>query len=357
MGCICSGSSEVINPNQVDLSHFEIHKCVGKGGFGKVHAVIKKTDGKMYAMKSMEKSFLLAKESNFSTMWAERFVMSKFNSPFLVHLYHAFQDKESLYLVMNFMKGGDLRYYLEKKGAMKEDVCKFFAAEMLLGLEEMHSHNVIYTDLKPENILLDDDGHIRISDFGLCVQLKKEHNYLHHGERGTDGYIAPELLRREYYGYSPDVWTLGIVIYELIHNHRPFHAKTVLIDELVLSEKISPLLRDLISKLLEKDPTKRLGCGPDKWDEVKRHEWFSSIDWTAAKQKTLKPPFLPDPDVAHCSPVFELEEQLLAEKKTHVFTLEQQERFKGFSYETKLEPSNDNMILAKVPENEEKERS
>jgi len=280
-------------------------------------------------------------------MWAERYVMSKFNSPFLVHLYHAFQDTQCLYLVMNFMKGGDLRYYLEKRGPMQEDVCRFFAAEILLGLEEMHSHNIIYTDLKPENVLLDEDGHVRVSDFGLCVQLKKENNYLTQGERGTGGYIAPEVLQRAKYSFSPDLWAFGVLIYELLHNRRPFRSKevSVNIDDLMVSDKISKKCEDLIRGLLRTDPKVRLGCGPQRWAQVKQHEWFSCIDWDIAKEKKLKPPFLPDPDVAHCSPVFELEEQLLVEKKIHKFTSEQQLKFKGFSYCIKLTRGSSSPVL------------
>jgi len=228
-----------------------------------------------------------------------------------------------------------LRYYLEKRGPMSEDVCRFFAAEMLLGLEEMHSHHIVYTDLKPENVLLDEEGHICISDFGLCVQLRKENNYLTQGERGTDGYIAPEILAREKYSLSPDVWTYGIVLYELLHNHLPFQSKQD-VDGLLVNEKLSFEIGDLLANLLRRNHKKRIGCGPDAWEAVKKHAWFKPIDWEVAKSKGLKPPFKPDPDVANCSPVFDLEDQLLSEQKNHQFTPEQQEKFKGFSYRVDL---------------------
>jgi serine/threonine protein kinase len=137
-------------------------------------------------------------------------------SPFLVHLYWAFQDDQYLYLVMNFMKGGDLRYYLDKHGPMPEATCRFYVAELLLAVEEMNSLGLVYRDLKPENILLDEDGHLRLSDFGLVYDLKNTQDGMTSGEAGTRGYLSPEVLTGRY-GFTQDVWSYGITIYELLH--------------------------------------------------------------------------------------------------------------------------------------------
>ncbi len=146
------------------------------------------------------------------------------------------------------MQGGDLRYYLNTKGSMSEADCAFYAAEIILGLEELHHLNVVYRDLKPDNVLLDDTGHLRISDFGLAVFLRKEDNYTVTGGAGTPGYQAPEVILRQPYGRSADVWSLAITMYELLERQRPFRKPEDALREsrIEFHQKLKPETKELI---------------------------------------------------------------------------------------------------------------
>jgi len=208
-----------------------------------------------------------------------------------------------------------------------------------MGLEELHSLNVVYRDLKPDNLLLDSEGHLRISDFGLAVILKKDNDYKVSGGAGTPGYQAPEVLKRLKYGISADYWSLGITLYECLERQRPFHS-----DEEVLSfqkvafhHKVSAEAKSLIRGLLNPDPEKRLGCGPGGVDEIKKHPFFQDItDWTAVHDRKQTPPFLPDLDRANCLADHELQDQFFAEKKEAPLTPEQQKAFEGYEFNVEI---------------------
>lgn len=216
-------------------------QVVGKGGFGKVNAITKKDTGELMALKRMEKFAVLQSAAHLRMVWVERKIMSLQSSPFLCNLLYAFQSPEEvrdssgerrarkitrvlamltciclflflvqLYMVMPFMQGGDLRYHLREHGPLPEQWVVFYAAEMLLGLADLHAKRVVYRDLKPENTLLDEAGHVRISDFGLGHQLTAERNYQTSGQAGTRGYQDPKVLRNEPYGCEIDVFSFGV---------------------------------------------------------------------------------------------------------------------------------------------------
>jgi serine/threonine protein kinase len=349
MGICFSGPQlPPINKVEVDLSHYEVLKVVGKGAFGKVNAVENRTDGKLYALKTMDKEKFLGKKSLLKTLWIERQVMAMFRSWFLVQVHWAFQDEHNLYFVMHFMRGGDLRYYMEQEGQMSEVKCRFYAAEILLALEEMTLYNILYRDLKPENILLDENGHIRVSDFGLCTILTEQHGFMTRGLSGTSGYMAPEVLARTHYNCSQDVWSFGIVLFEFLHCHRPFKDNADVMEGSPPYVGLSAECIDLLEGLLTKDPALRLGCGPNRWEEVKGHKWFQTIDWTEATECKLIPPYVPKPDVAHCSVIFNLEDQFFtADGDQRKVTAEDQKLFDGFDYRNKQDEEG-NLRGAKV---------
>jgi len=323
-----------MNPLQVDQSHFTMMKVVGKGGFGKVNAVTHRVSGQLMAMKRMKKSRLIAKKMYIVTAWRERDVMAQLKSPFLVNLLYAFQDKHHLFLIMPFMPGGDLRYFLSTKGRMPEDWARFYAAEIVLGLEELHSLNVVYRDLKPDNVLLDADGHLRISDFGLAVILSESNKFQITGGAGTPGYQAPEILLRQPYGKPADLFSLGITIYEFLERQRPF-AKP---DDCLAPHRVgfhtdvSPECKSFIRGLLIPDPSKRLGAGPRGFDDIKEHPWFHGLDWVKLNAREISPPFQPELDRANCSADFELQDQFFSEKKEAEIDESLQANFVGFEF-------------------------
>eukprot|EP00457_Paulinella_chromatophora_P003414 gb/GEZN01003422.1/.p1 GENE.gb/GEZN01003422.1/~~gb/GEZN01003422.1/.p1 ORF type:complete len:480 (-),score=88.73 gb/GEZN01003422.1/:362-1801(-) len=348
-GLCCSEKLPPIDETQVNASHFEIMKVVGKGGFGKVNAVMHRPTNTMMAMKRMSKKKLIKKDAYVVTSWRERNIMAQLSSPFLVNLLYAFQDKEDLFVIMPFMQGGDLRYYLNTVGPMNEEVARFYAAEVILGLEELHSKHIAYRDLKPDNILFDSQGHMRISDFGLGVILKEKNRYRTKGSAGTAGYQAPEIMQRKTYTTTADIWSFGITLYEMLNCARPFSKSEDFSNprqdyRVNFMVKVTPECKTLIRGLLRIDAKQRLGAGVGDWDEVKNHEWFKSINWYEMLAKKHEAPFKPKPGWAYCSPDHELQEQFLEEKsKDPDLTEEQQMRFKHYEYNTDLKgkpPSN-----------------
>ncbi len=361
MGC-CSSSADVPpNPERVDLSHFELMKVVGRGGFGKVNAVTRKNSQELLALKRMAKEKVCEKQCNVDMVWVERDIMRQLKGPFLVNLLHAFQDERELFLVMPFMRGGDLRYYLKTQGVMNEDTCRFYSAQTLLALEELHKLHIVYRDMKPDNLLLDENGNVRLSDFGISVQLQREYNYKTRGRAGTPGYLAPELLEGNSYGCSVDLWSFGCTIYEFMHGHSPFSMSRQNVDpgpsgrrgsrteqmlracsqHVTYSRSLSNEARDLLRQLLIVDPAKRGGnLTPNGISDLKAHPWFKSIDWDKLKAKSIPAPFQPDTNRANCSGDFDLEEQFL-EKEPNLATAEQNAKFVGFSFNVKLKRDED----------------
>jgi len=268
MGCCCSEEQlPAINPHAVDLSHFEVLRVLGRGGYGKVNAVKNRLDGAMYALKSMPKARLVRSRQDLEDAWIERDVMSQFRSNFLGHLYWSFQDERYVYLVMHFLPGGDLRFYLKRYKNMSEEQCRFYAVELLLALEEMHQLNLIYRDLKPENIMLDQFGHLRITDFGLVYELKMNGQEVIWpvGESGTPNYFSPEMIEGKEYGFSQDVWSYGVVLYELLHGGVPFVGAYEILNETPpFRRDLSPEGQNLLSGLLWRPVEERLGCDPSR---------------------------------------------------------------------------------------------
>jgi G protein-coupled receptor kinase len=288
----------------ITKSSFRMYRVLGKGGFGEVCACQSRSTGRMYACKKLEKKRVKKRKGELMAI-NEKQILEKVNSRFIVNLAYAFESKDALCLILTLMNGGDLKFHIyHLAGEFDEERALFYAAEIICGLCHLHANRIVYRDLKPENILLDDAGHIRISDLGLAVEIPVGEKIK--GRVGTVGYMAPELLKGEYYTFSPDLWGLGCLIYEMIEGQSPFrHRKEKIkreeIDKRVreqrevYSAKFSPAVRDLCSALLEKDPLKRLGCGEDSRtiDDVKNHACFT-FNWKRIEAALDRPPFVPD---------------------------------------------------------------
>lgn len=186
-------NSILYSSSDVQLEHFKILKVIGRGSFGKVYLVQKKDTSEYYAMKTLKKDVILRRNQKNNTQ-AERLILEKIRSPFIVRLHFAFQNPEKLYFVMDFLNGGELFYHLRREQRFSEERTRFYAAEIILALETLHENGIIYRDLKPENVLLDCEGHIKLTDFGLS-KIKKTENEVSHTFCGTPEYLAPEIIR------------------------------------------------------------------------------------------------------------------------------------------------------------------
>ena len=282
----------ILNNSKVGFNSFEILDCLGEGSFGKVFKVKMKSNGQIYAMKVINKKFLL-KNNQLRYAITECNVLKQATSPFILTLYYSFQTPENLYMIIDYCPGGDLNFHI-LQNLFEEDEAKFYIAELILGIEHLHELDIIYRDLKPENILINSDNHIKLADFGLA---KEGINDMQNSKSfcGSPAYLAPEMLNRKGVGKSADIYGIGAVLYEMICGSPPFFANNIKIlyknisqSKLMLPDYFSDELKDLLSQLLCKDPQKRIGV-LDK-SELKNHEWFKDIDWEKLAKKEIEPP-------------------------------------------------------------------
>ena len=326
----------------VKLSYqdFEPLKLIGTGSFGKVLLVKYNSNNNLYAMKVLNKSQIKLKKQEENTK-NERDLMVKLNNPFILSIKFAFQDESKLYIVSEFLQGGDLFYHLHHSTInLTEEVAKFYIIELILGLEFLHQNNVIFRDLKPENILLDSEGHIRISDFGLSKILENSRDKAY-TLCGTLKYLAPEILKNKGYEKSVDWWSLGCIFYEMLMGHLPFKINGNVIDPEVFEEKIkfndnmNPLLVDLISQLLAVNPKKRIGYGDSDAKKIKEHQYFIDVDWNKYLNKEIEPPFVPkldgDMDLRYFDKSF-TDEPVNSDRATIMSGSNRTSEYNGFTY-------------------------
>ncbi|XP_041744212.1 ribosomal protein S6 kinase alpha-2-like [Coregonus clupeaformis] len=300
---------------KADPSQFELLKVLGQGSYGKVFLVrkIKGSDrGQLYAMKVLRKATLKVRDRVRSKM--ERDILAEVNHPFIVKLHYAFQTEGKLYLILDFLRGGDLFTRLSKEVMFTEEDVKFYLAELALALDHLHSLGIIYRDLKPENILLDEEGHIKITDFGLSKEAI-DHDKRAYSFCGTIEYMAPEVVNRRGHTQSADWWSFGVLMFEMLTGSLPFQGKDrketmalILKAKLGMPQFLSPEVQSLIRALFKRNPTNRLGAGPDGVEEIKRHNFFGNIDWNKLYRREIKPPFKPavgrPEDTFHFDPEF-----------------------------------------------------
>jgi serine/threonine kinase 32 len=191
-------------------------RSVGKGAFGKVRLVQHKGTKKLYALKYINKEKCLQMHA-VDNILSERRLLEQIDFNLIVNLRYAFQDDENLFMVLDLMLGGDLRFHLDRLGYLPEEHVQFYAAQLALSLRYLHSRNIIHRDLKPDNILLDERGHAHLTDFNIAVRLSRQRKRPLMSVAGSLAYISPEILQKQGYTYSVDWWSLGIVIYELLY--------------------------------------------------------------------------------------------------------------------------------------------
>lgn len=281
------------------MDDFQMLKVLGKGTFGKVVMCKEKATGDVMAMKILKKDVIVAKDEIAHTLTENR-VLQMTNHPFLTSLKYSFQTHDRLCFVMEYVNGGELFFHLSRERVFSEERTRFYGAEITMAIGYLHELGVIYRDLKLENLLLDKEGHIKLTDFGLC---KEEITY---GDTtrtfcGTPEYLAPEVLEDNDYGRAVDWWGVGVVMYEMMCGRLPFYSRDhevlfelILMEEVKFPARLSTDAKGLLTGLLIKDPTQRLGGGTDDYKEVKTHVFFSTINFDDLMAKKIEPPFKPE---------------------------------------------------------------
>lgn len=285
-------------PSKLRKGDFKLIRILGKGAFGKVYLVRCKLNNNKYALKCIKKDKVISSRLTEHVI-REKEIMEHLRSPFLVSLASSFQDTTNLYMLMQLVEGGELFSYLsERDTSLTEDEAKFYAACVIVGLDYLNNEGLSWRDLKPENILLDISGYAMLTDFGFAKSIPK-------GSKsftlcGTPEYLAPEIVLQSGHTNAVDWWALGILIYEMVTGKPPFCDedrvslfKSITSVSYSMPECFSEDLKDLISKLLVRTPSKRLGSSPAGAKSVKEHPWFRGFDWTALMNREMNPPFIP----------------------------------------------------------------
>ena len=288
-----------IKEEKVTKSSFDFINIIGRGGFGKVWKVYSRKYKKVFAMKEMSKSKIIDKRSEKSVK-SERDMLELMNHPFIINMHFSFQDTDNLYIAMDLLTGGDLRYHICKHKKFFEEQTKFFIACIILSLDYIHTNNILHCDLKPENLVLDSNGYMKLTDFGIAKVYKKE-NFRE--TSGTLGYMAPEVLCAQNHTIAVDYFALGVIGYELMNGTRPYIGKNRKeIKERIMAKQVqvkkeqiprgwSVESADFINRLLQRKPINRLGLRGSI--EVKEHLWFKDFDWKGLYLFKLKAPFIP----------------------------------------------------------------
>ena len=308
-------SSKIQNNNNnnnninINLENFEFIKVIGRGNYAKIYLVMYKKTSEVFALKSIRKDQIISENIIYNIL-NEKEILSNNESEFILNLSFFFQTPERIYFVTPFIKGGDLFNLLKKKRHLTENLIRFYSAQIAIAISEIHESEFIYRDLKPENILIDEEGFIKLCDFGSCTRInlnKKTKDFA-----GTIYYASPEMIAGIGYDQMTDWWSFGILIYELLTGNVPFisHDKTRIFELIEMTEIKFPNeilnennekelfypskeIKDLIEKLLIKDPNKRLGK-KNGIEEIKTHSFYRDLNFDLVKKKKLKPLFKPN---------------------------------------------------------------
>jgi len=332
---------------QLSKSNFKFCYIIGKGGFGKVWKVEYKKTKEAFALKQMSKLKIIDKKSE-KSINSERKFLSKLHNPFIVNMHYAFQDKETLYLVMDLLIGGDLRYHISRHRKFSEEQTRFFIGGIILALEYIHSNNVIHRDIKPENLVLDNNGYVRLTDFGIA----KENLIDNSSETsGTPGYMSPEVMNSSNHSFPVDFFAIGVIGYEFMKGVRPYIGRSrkeikeqilsrqAKIKEEDLGKSWSSESADFINKLLIRRPENRLGF--KGVFELKEHPWFKYYPWDDLENKSLPSPFIPENkdnfDKRYCESVDRIGEDTRMRYEDILIDGEYQKVFVNFFYNKDLE--------------------
>ncbi|XP_023204108.1 protein kinase C zeta type isoform X2 [Xiphophorus maculatus] len=289
------------------LGDFELIRVIGRGSYAKVLLVRLKKNEQVFAMKVVKKE-LVHDDEDIDWVQTEKHVFEQASTnPFLVGLHSCFQTESRLFLVIEYVNGGDLMFHMQRQRKLPEEHARFYAAEICIALNFLHEKGIIYRDLKLDNVLLDHEGHIKLTDYGMCKEGIRP------GDTtstfcGTPNYIAPEILRGEDYGFSVDWWALGVLMFEMMAGRSPFDIITdnpdmnteeylfqvILEKPIRIPRSLSVKAASVLKGFLNKDPKERLGCQVQTgFTDIKSHTFFRNIDWDQLEKKEMTAPFKP----------------------------------------------------------------
>lgn len=285
----------LVTKGKYALKDFQIMRTLGTGSFGRVHLVRLVHNGRYYAIKVLKKAQVVKMKQVEHTN-DERKMLKLIDHPFIIRMWGTFQDSKNLFIVMDYVEGGELFSLLRKSKRFPSPVAKFYSAEVVLALDYLHLHNIIYRDLKPENILIDRYGHIKITDFGFA----KEVPFYTWTLCGTPDYIAPEVITAKPYNKSVDWWLLGILIFEMLTGYTPFYDRQpiktyekILQSEVHYPPFLEPTAVDLLVNLITPDLTRRLGNLQNGAQDIKTHAWYTEVVWDKLYAKDIATPYEP----------------------------------------------------------------
>lgn len=337
---------------QYCMDDFEMLRVIGRGSYAKVLMVEQKKTKRVYAMKVIKKE-LVNDDEDIDWVQTEKHVFeTATNYPFLVGLHSCFQTPSRLFFVIEFVSGGDLMFHMQKQRRLPEEHARFYAAEISMALNFLHEKGIVYRDLKLDNVLLDSDGHIKLTDYGMCKES------LWPGEMtntfcGTPNYIAPEMLRGEDYDFSVDWWALGVLMFEMLAGRSPFDVvgqadnpdqntedylfQIILEKTIRIPRSLSVKAASILKGFLNKMPKERLGCHPQTgFSDIQSHPFFRTIDWDALGAKQITPPYKPllrsDRDLDYFDPTFTNEDVQLTPDDHKIIDKIDQSEFDGFEY-------------------------
>ncbi|KAL7907154.1 serine/threonine protein kinase [Trichoderma velutinum] len=301
---------------ETNLNHFRLLRVVGRGAFGKVRIVERKDTNLAFALKYIRKDEVVKSES-VRNIIRERRMLEHVNHPFICNLRYSFQDIEYMYLVVDLMSGGDLRFHISRK-TFTEEAVRFWIAELGCALRYVHGQNIIHRDVKPDNVLLDAEGHVHLTDFNVASDIVP--GRIMTSKSGTLAYLAPEVYSGKGYDIRADWWSLGVLFYECIYNKRPFegNSENSLSQQVQFSQPKYPVTQPPVSltclyairAALEPNPNARLGS---TWESFIYNDFFKTINFDLLEQKRIEPIFVPSSDKTNFDATYDLEELLLEE--------------------------------------------
>lgn len=300
VGLTCSTAAHLkglVAGRRLTIDDFDLRATVGMGTFGRVRVVkiSGSSDRTPLALKIMKKSEVI-RLRQVEHVKAETAVLSTIEHPFIVNLIATFQDDKRLFLLLEFINGGELFSHLRTEGRLPDAECRLIASQIVLAFAYLHGKDIIYRDLKPENLLIDNEGFIKVTDFGFAKVVEDRTWTL----CGTPEYLAPEIIQSKGHGKAVDWWALGVLIFEMLAGYPPFYDEAAFgIYQKVLAGKVEfPRHFDnqathLVKRLLTQDRSRRLGCLKNGVEDIQKHRWFRNTDWAAVEERKVSPPYIP----------------------------------------------------------------